>query len=35
MGIKTQVKGHKPSVEELAEIGPALGTSVIRFDFTP
>ena len=27
MGIKTKVKGHEPSVEELARIGPALGTS--------
>ena len=35
MGIKTKVKGHEPSVEELARIGPALGTSVIRFEFTP
>jgi hypothetical protein len=35
MGIKTKVKGHEPSVEELAKIGPALGTSVIRFEFTP
>lgn len=35
MGVRTKVKGHEPSVEELAEIGPALGTSVIRFEFTP
>ena len=34
MGIKTKVKGHEPSVEELAKIGPALGTSIIRFEFT-
>jgi hypothetical protein len=35
LGIKTKVKGHEPSVHELATIGAALGTSVIRFDFTP
>lgn len=35
MGIRTQVKGHDPSVQELENIGSELGTSVIRFDFTP
>lgn len=35
MGIRTKVKGHDPSVQELAKIGPALGTSVIRFEFSP
>src|SRR3954453_14001573 len=33
MGIRT-AKGHQPSEEELASLGPGLGTSVIRFDFT-
>lgn len=34
MGIKTG-KGHDPTSIELARLGPALGTSVIRFDFRP
>jgi hypothetical protein len=34
MGIKT-APGHEPTAGELAALGPALGTSVIRFDFTP
>ena len=34
MGIKT-ARGHRPTASELAGLGPALGTSVIRFDFTP
>ena len=34
MGIKT-ARGHQPTAAELASLGPALGTSVIRFDFTP
>jgi hypothetical protein len=31
MGIRAP-RGHEPSVAELAALGPALGTSVIRFD---
>jgi hypothetical protein len=34
MGIKT-ARGHEPTAAELAAIGPALGTSVIKLDFTP
>jgi hypothetical protein len=34
MGIRT-ARGHEPTAAELARLGPALGTSVIRFDFTP
>ncbi len=34
MGIKT-ARGHQPTAAELAGLGPALGTSVITFDFTP
>ncbi|MFD2092681.1 hypothetical protein [Blastococcus deserti] len=34
MGIRT-VPGHRPTAAELAELGPALGTSVIRLDFAP
>jgi hypothetical protein len=34
MGIKT-ARGHRPTAAELAELGPALGTSVIRLEFTP
>lgn len=34
MGIKT-ARGHQPTAGELADLGPALGTSVIRFDFAP
>jgi len=34
MGIRT-VRGHEPTAAELAALGPALGTSVIRLDFEP
>jgi hypothetical protein len=34
MGIKT-ARGHQPTAAELADLGPALGSSVIRLDFTP
>jgi hypothetical protein len=34
MGIRT-VRGHEASVDDLAALGPAIGTSVIKFDFTP
>lgn len=34
MGIKT-ARGHEPTAAELAALGPAIGTSVISFDFTP
>jgi hypothetical protein len=34
MGIKT-ARGHQPTAAELTALGPALGTSVIRFDFKP
>ncbi len=34
MGIKT-AGGREPTVAELVALGPAIGTSVIRFDFTP
>lgn len=31
MGLRMP-RGHQPTVEELAALGPALGTSIIRFD---
>jgi hypothetical protein len=34
MGIKI-ARGHRPTAAELAGLGPSLGTSVIRLDFTP
>jgi hypothetical protein len=34
MGIKTP-RGHQPTAAELADLGPALGTSVIRLEFPP
>ena len=34
MGIKTS-RGHDPTAAELAALGPALGTSVVSFDFRP
>ena len=34
MGIKT-ARDHEPTAAELAALGPALGTSVIRLEFTP
>ena len=34
MGIKT-AGDHEPTAAELAALGPALGTSVIRLEFTP
>jgi hypothetical protein len=34
MGIRT-ARGHQPTAAELGALGPALGTSVIRLDFTP
>lgn len=34
MGIRA-ARGHRPTAAELAELGPALGTAVIRLDFTP
>jgi hypothetical protein len=34
MGIKT-ARGHDPTATELAELGPALGTAVVRLDFRP
>jgi hypothetical protein len=34
MGIKT-ARGHQPTAAELADLGPALGTSVIKLDFRP
>ena len=34
MGIRT-ARGHDPTAAELAALGPALGTSVIAFDFRP
>ena len=34
MGIKT-AGDHDPTAAELATLGPALGTSVIRLEFTP
>ncbi len=34
MGIRS-VAGHDPTAQELAELGPALGTSVIKLDLTP
>jgi hypothetical protein len=34
MGIRT-ARGHEPTAAELAGLGPALGTSVVRFDFKP
>jgi hypothetical protein len=33
MGIRAP-KGHQPTAVELAALGPALGTSVIRFELT-
>lgn len=35
MGIRTAAPGYEPTTAELAALGPALGTSVIRLDFTP
>lgn len=32
MGIKT-ARGHVPTAADLAGLGPALGTSVVKFDF--
>ncbi len=34
MGIKTD-RGYVPTAADLASLGPAMGTSVIKFDFTP
>ena len=34
MGIRT-AKDHDPTAEELAALGPELGTAVIEFDFRP
>ena len=34
MGIKT-ARDHEPTAAELAALGPALGSSVIRFEFRP
>jgi hypothetical protein len=34
MGIRT-ARDHEATAQELAALGPALGTSVIRLDFTP
>jgi hypothetical protein len=34
MGIRTP-RGHDPTAAELAALGPALGTSVVKFDFRP
>lgn len=34
MGIRT-APGHDPTAAELADLGPALGKAVIRFDFRP
>jgi len=34
LGIRT-VKDHDPTAQELAALGPDLGTSVITFDFQP
>jgi hypothetical protein len=34
MGIRS-APGHRPTASELAALGPALGTSVIRLDFDP
>jgi hypothetical protein len=34
MGIKT-TPGHEPTAAELTALGPALGTSLIRFEFSP
>jgi len=34
MGIRT-APGHEPTAAELATLGPALGTSVIRLEFSP
>ena len=33
MGIRAP-KGHQPTAAELAALGPALGTSVVRFELT-
>jgi hypothetical protein len=33
MGIRTP-KGHEPTATELTALGPALGTSVVRFELT-
>lgn len=34
MGIRT-ARGHEPTAAELTELGSAIGSSAIRFDFTP
>lgn len=34
LGIRT-AKDHDPTAQELAALGPGLGTSVITFDFRP
>ena len=34
MGIRT-ARDHEPTAAELAALGPALGTSVVSFDFRP
>jgi hypothetical protein len=34
MGIRAAA-GHEPTATELASLGPALGTSLITFDFSP
>jgi hypothetical protein len=34
MGIRT-ARGHQPTAAELTALGPALGTSVIKLEFTP
>jgi hypothetical protein len=34
LGIRT-ASGYTPTATDLAGLGPALGTSIIRFDFKP
>lgn len=34
MGIRS-ASGHDPTAQDLAALGPALGTSVIKLDLTP